>query len=1099
MRRVLPVALLLLLWGRLAHADWYWVTVPGVPKDLQLQDAGQIAITTDQLAQSLFVAPDGTVSLRSQMYSDGGVYVGAFEHSPGCLGAVSSNRRYSFSSPACGAGYLLPVSLSPDRMRHSASGLAYLGLADFGDSFLYFYFSPSGGAVNDWDALDGGVASGPRVSTAISALRVGASDYAAFNPSSPHWAVAKDREIVNGFDWPGSPVPPRELVLFAEGNSPAGLAVIPDGGLEKVWSAISPSPALIPVTLEPPPAAVTGVGFSSEGGGQHGMGFGLATALLSDGGTAFYSAVPDPSSLGLRWIENLRLPRSPPGDAGRVSCIGAQFCAVLLANSSASGPNLVVHWNNNPPSFSTDAGSFLLDLGQSANVLREATDPDGDGVFLSLSPADGGAQPLAIARVDGGWTLAANDAGYCSATEYELTARASDGYAPHTQAQPVWIRRPPPLAPQVVPDGGRVSLGGSISFTADSGLEGCPKTTRWSSDSGTSLGPTFTYTAPTGCYPDGGWFELRARADDGQQLSPETVLWVEIEPGGVPDRPSVSPVAQSIQPDSGNATFIASNPTGCSPLGYSWTGDAGLLFTADGGQLIVQSPPRHCGPLPWSASFQVVAVGPDGASSPASASLTVLPVDEQYAPSVSPTSITVEQGASSRVFQPSAPGASCPVAYWDWSQDGGPPLVWSVGDAGELIVTPACDLGTAHFAVRAHGVTDAGSPESWVSLTVREAPPDGGRLLLSARPMALPRAAVEGSVQVASLPCAAQRSIQVKVELRQPGAGVEEDSVVVNTGVDAGFRLEAREPCTRGDFEVIAWMVEAPELPPAVLPVRLEGLPAGVNAFQGQPTLARCGEPVLIRFSADAGDHCPWQELSWRIVESELPFAATAVTGNGVGLSTASADPGELVGQWVRFELVADGGAGNAVRVEERVQLTAEPFIGVEHRTDSPVASETQAIGVEVILTNRLGCAVGGVDYRERLDGLRYLPGTARLEGVPVEASEAGGVLSVRGLAFQAGQRVRLSYLARPPLLGKPAPRGQAWVRDVNVSGAERGFGDPTRLGGCGCSGAAEGALAIAGLLLLSLKRRNRSRLRLAAEPPMMPPHPRFPEEPDET
>ena len=108
------------------------------------------------------------------------------------------------------------------------------------------------------------------------------------------------------------------------------------------------------------------------------------------------------------------------------------------------------------------------------------------------------------------------------------------------------------------------------------------------------------------------------------------------------------------------------------------------------------------------------------------------------------------------------------------------------------------------------------------------------------------------------------------------------------------------------------------------------------------------------------------------------------------------------------------------------------------------------------------------------------MEGSARIDGQPAEAELLDGVLRVHGVVLGPSQRVSVTYLARPRLLGKPSPHGQALRGDVPLSLPEQGLPAVAAPGGCGCHTA--GPDTLAGLALVwAVSRRMRARRRLSA------------------
>jgi hypothetical protein len=130
-------------------------------------------------------------------------------------------------------------------------------------------------------------------------------------------------------------------------------------------------------------------------------------------------------------------------------------------------------------------------------------------------------------------------------------------------------------------------------------------------------------------------------------------------------------------------------------------------------------------------------------------------------------------------------------------------------------------------------------------------------------------------------------------------------------------------------------------------------------------------------------------------------------------------------------------------------------------------------VGVLTELHNPTACALQDVRVEEQLEGLDYVPGSARFEGQPVQAVQQEGRLVVTGLPLGAGARGTLSYSVRTRLLGETRLAGEAFRRGVRISKPAEA---PTPEAGCGCAGAPAGFSALALLALVRVLRGFRAR-----------------------
>jgi MYXO-CTERM domain-containing protein len=255
--------------------------------------------------------------------------------------------------------------------------------------------------------------------------------------------------------------------------------------------------------------------------------------------------------------------------------------------------------------------------------------------------------------------------------------------------------------------------------------------------------------------------------------------------------------------------------------------------------------------------------------------------------------------------------------------------------------------------------------------------------------------------------------------------------------------------------------VETPRLEAA-----LEPLPEGVSL------VARCGRgasgTLTQTFPAGA---CQTSTVTWTQVGGP-GLDLQPLSERSVELATQSTELMDLVGESVVLQATATAGPGNVAAREHVVPITVEPFVEVRRRTETPVASDTGLVGISVELTNTQACGVSGVQFTERLEGMTYMPGSARFNGVPVEDEWAEGVLTVRGLALEADSSGVLTYVVRPHLLGERFMAGSAFLRGVPIS---RDGGSGVPVSGCGCASASPGlALLALGALAGAVRRRRR-------------------------
>ena len=244
---------------------------------------------------------------------------------------------------------------------------------------------------------------------------------------------------------------------------------------------------------------------------------------------------------------------------------------------------------------------------------------------------------------------------------------------------------------------------------------------------------------------------------------------------------------------------------------------------------------------------------------------------------------------------------------------------------------------------------------------------------------------------------------------------------------------------------------------------------------------AVCGEGARIALAdlaRPAPDSCQTPRYTWQ-PGGETPSAQDVAEDGTVTLRTVNQDFNTLLGEQVEGTLVArKGDSTDALSIATRI--TTEPFIQVERTTELPAASETGLVGVLVRLTNTIGCDVSEVDYVERLEGLSFVGGSARLDGEALDALAQGDGFQVKLPRLEAGATRTLSYVARPHLLGERRLTGEATKNTVRLSRSDA-TGMPPREG-CGCTSASGAPMFLVLALLGGVSRRRRHARDGAAE-----------------
>jgi MYXO-CTERM domain-containing protein len=284
------------------------------------------------------------------------------------------------------------------------------------------------------------------------------------------------------------------------------------------------------------------------------------------------------------------------------------------------------------------------------------------------------------------------------------------------------------------------------------------------------------------------------------------------------------------------------------------------------------------------------------------------------------------------------------------------------------------------------------------------------------------------------------------------------------------------EGCSGGTFVVSGQLFEESTPGPTAQPlaVTTPTLAPALGELEAPALIARCGEgargTLVQQIPADA---CQAVSVSWAQVGGPA-LAPGTFSGTRLDVATQQTGLEGLVGQSVVLRVTADAGRGNVITREHTVPITVAPFVDVLHETEKPTGSESGLMGVSVALNNTTTCGVTQVTLEERLEGMTYVPGSARLDGQPVEVEASGNVLRARGLALTGGAAHRFTYVARPALLGTPRSEAQVFLHEVPISVGPRAL--PPAHTGCGCTSGSSGATAfgLAALGLLASRRRRR-------------------------
>ena len=244
---------------------------------------------------------------------------------------------------------------------------------------------------------------------------------------------------------------------------------------------------------------------------------------------------------------------------------------------------------------------------------------------------------------------------------------------------------------------------------------------------------------------------------------------------------------------------------------------------------------------------------------------------------------------------------------------------------------------------------------------------------------------------------------------------------------------------------------------------------AGIGPFARDRETVACGQPLRFSVTAqpDAGA-CAAQTYSWKqLAGPQVQFSSTE--GQTVEL-TSSAPFDQLGGAVVTIEVSSDAGMGNLgpPRAHD-ITLVPGAFIELTHDFEPLPAREGEAVAVRATLLNTSGCDVTTLVLEEELGMLKFIDGSARLDGAAVEGHRTEkNTARIGPISVAAGQKAQVTWLARAPLRSTPRPTGAVYM------GSERVSVEATPPQRCSCGAAP--LLSWAALLgLLRVFRRRRS------------------------
>ncbi len=351
-------------------------------------------------------------------------------------------------------------------------------------------------------------------------------------------------------------------------------------------------------------------------------------------------------------------------------------------------------------------------------------------------------------------------------------------------------------------------------------------------------------------------------------------------------------------------------------------------------------------------------------------------------------------------------------------------------------------------------------------------------------------ASAPGVASAAPSTVAAGGSVTVPVSVDDPdGDAVWVDWVQVSPNVpqlevvidDGGLAATITAPsfCS-GDFEAIFQLVAMDGRTghvsgDGIATVTVTGRAPAVGELVGSALEAQCGGPAFGELDQKpAQNACATQAIRWeRIAGPELE--SDVLDGTRVVVRTRATGWDGLIGE--QLTLRATASAGDHVSAPATMTLPIRPgqrFVQARYRTDTPIATEEVPLLLSVELENTSQCGVSGATWTEQLDGLRYVEGSARLDGERIDGQVEDGRLLIEGIALEGRARRTLSYSVRPTVLGRSTPSGQLAVKGEPISPLV-GLGGTSVPGGCGCASTPTSAWlpAVLGLLVAITTRRR--------------------------
>ena len=235
---------------------------------------------------------------------------------------------------------------------------------------------------------------------------------------------------------------PDELALF--GGPPFGALAISSTGTVQRIADLAVSPLAATTVTLPAGSVIEGAALSlGNGDAASGDGFGFLVGAVS-GTPTIFSAVPDPANPGVTWVASTAAPTGLPAAPTRVTCLGAETCVAITGTADTSGNNAFIYRNAAAPVTALLTPEPTIDEGGSATVSVDASDADGDALYLRWTP-DAADVPVTFTlspdQKTATFTAQAGTGKVCGATPvpFGFTFSAGDGLAGHVGTSAVRV------------------------------------------------------------------------------------------------------------------------------------------------------------------------------------------------------------------------------------------------------------------------------------------------------------------------------------------------------------------------------------------------------------------------------------------------------------------------------------------------------------------------------------------------------------------------------------------------------------------------------------------------------------------------------------